>query len=227
MRSVSVGRSPAITSSSSSNFGSVASARATSSRLRSGRVSVEAMLAALVEQAEARAARARACSRAAPTSCRCSKAPTITLSSTLKAGNGRTSWKVRATPRRHTASGASPAMGSPASAIEPSSGACAPAIRLNSVVLPAPFGPIRAKMAALGHVEADAIHREQAAEALLTSSTRAGARSCLHRSAIPSRRASHGHMPFRQRHHDQQQANAVERPAWRPAGRCRPRSEAR
>ena len=52
MRSVSVGRRPAITSSSSSNFGSVASARATSSRLRSGNVSVEASLAALVEQIE-------------------------------------------------------------------------------------------------------------------------------------------------------------------------------
>ena len=42
MRSVSVGRSPAITSSSSNNFGSVAKARATSSRLRSGKVNVEA-----------------------------------------------------------------------------------------------------------------------------------------------------------------------------------------
>ena len=42
MRSVSVGRSPAITSSSSRSFGSVASARATSSRLRSGSVSAEA-----------------------------------------------------------------------------------------------------------------------------------------------------------------------------------------
>ena len=38
IRSVSVGRRPAITSSSNSSFGSVASARATSSRLRSGSV---------------------------------------------------------------------------------------------------------------------------------------------------------------------------------------------
>ncbi len=43
MRSVSVGRSPAMTSSSSNNCGSVASARATSSRLRSGNVSVAAI----------------------------------------------------------------------------------------------------------------------------------------------------------------------------------------
>ncbi len=47
MRSVSVGRRPAITSSSSKSFGSVASARATSSRLRSGSVSVEAGCARL------------------------------------------------------------------------------------------------------------------------------------------------------------------------------------
>ena len=52
MRSVSVGRRPAITSSSSRSFGSVASARATSSRLRSGNVSAEAALRALVEQIE-------------------------------------------------------------------------------------------------------------------------------------------------------------------------------
>ena len=64
MRSVSVGRRPAITSSSSRSFGSVASARATSSRLRSGSVSDDAELLALVEQVElpqhlVRASRAR------------------------------------------------------------------------------------------------------------------------------------------------------------------------
>ena len=32
----------------------------------------------------------------------------MTLSSTLSAGNGRTSWNVRAMPRRHTASGVAP-----------------------------------------------------------------------------------------------------------------------
>ena len=52
MRSVSVGRRPAITSSSSSSCGAVASARATSSRLRSGKVSDFAGRVALVEQVE-------------------------------------------------------------------------------------------------------------------------------------------------------------------------------
>ena len=52
MRSVSVGRSPAITSSSSRSFGSVASARATSSRLRSGKRQRPGQMPALVEQIE-------------------------------------------------------------------------------------------------------------------------------------------------------------------------------
>ena len=52
MWSVSVGRRPAITSSSSRMRGPVASARATSSRLRSGSVSEAAMLVALAAEAQ-------------------------------------------------------------------------------------------------------------------------------------------------------------------------------
>ena len=52
MTSTSVGRRPAITSSSSSSLGSVASARATSSRLRSGRVRLSAGLMPAVGEAE-------------------------------------------------------------------------------------------------------------------------------------------------------------------------------
>ena len=50
-------------------------------------------------------------------------------------------------PRRQMRSAASPSMRSPAKAIAPPSGANTPAIMLNSVVLPAPFGPITAKIA--------------------------------------------------------------------------------
>src|SRR5262245_10768040 len=53
-------------------------------------------------------------------------------------------------PRRHTSSGACPSMRSPAKVMVPSLGANTPAIMLNSVVLPAPFGPITAKMAPSG-----------------------------------------------------------------------------
>ena len=52
MRSVSAGRRPAITSSSNRSFGSVASARATSSRLRSGNVRRRGQLVAFAEQVE-------------------------------------------------------------------------------------------------------------------------------------------------------------------------------
>ena len=54
----------------------------------------------------------------------------------------------------------------PAKAIEPWSGASTPAIMLNSVVLPAPFGPMTAKIAPCGDPEAHIVDREQAAEAL-------------------------------------------------------------
>src|SRR5215475_6128920 len=70
----------------------------------------------------------------------------MTFSSTVRAGNGRTIWNVRPIPRRHASSGVSRSIGSPANRIEPASGASAPAIMLNSVVLPAPLGPITAKI---------------------------------------------------------------------------------
>ena len=149
MRSVSVGLKPAITSSSSRSRGSVASARATSRRLRSGSVSVAAMRSRLSKRSSC-CNRAWARERASPTSRRCSSAPMVTLSSTLSPGNGRTIWKVRAMPRRHTASAGRPWTGSPANVIEPPFGAMAPAIMLNSVVLPAPFGPMTAKIAPCG-----------------------------------------------------------------------------
>jgi hypothetical protein len=68
----------------------------------------------------------------------------MTLSSTDSPGNGRTIWKVRPMPRRQMRSGVSPSMRSPAKVMAPPSGACTPAIMLNKVVLPAPFGPITA-----------------------------------------------------------------------------------
>ncbi len=147
MRSVSAGRRPAITSSSSRSFGSVASARATSRRLRSGSVSAEAELVALAEQVELpeHLVRTRGAPRAR--SCRCNSAPTMTLSSTESAGNGRTSWKVRPMPR------AADLVGRAARRCvrrrrrsSRRSGANTPAMMLNSVVLPAPFGPMTAKI---------------------------------------------------------------------------------
>ncbi len=172
MRSVSVGRRPAMTSSSSNSFGSVARARATSRRLRSGRVSEEANAARLSARSSA-SRTARAWVRADRVSVRRSSAPTSTLSSTESPGNGLTIWKVRPMPRRHTASGVNPSMRTPANVTVPSSGARAPAIMANRVVLPAPLGPITAKIS-------------PAATSKLTWSTATRPRNRLLRSAAES-----------------------------------------
>ena len=84
-------------------------------------------------------------------------------------------------------------MRSPQKEIVPASGANDPAIMLNKVVLPAPFGPITAKISPGFTSRVDAIDREQAAEAfghaVDLEQSRHGARSSLRR------RASHGHTP--------------------------------
>src|SRR5688500_16089655 len=137
----SAGRSPAITSSSSSRRGRVASARATSSRLRSGRVSEDAGNAALASRLSFfRMEWERARALAAVRSRR--KAPTMTLSSTVRPAKGLTSWKVRPMPAAQTWSGRSPSMRFFSNTISPASGAYTPAMTLKMVVLPAPLGPI-------------------------------------------------------------------------------------
>ena len=57
-------------------------------------------------------------------------------------GNERTTWKVRPMPRAQTSCGFSPPISLPAKRIAPWSAARKPLITLNSVVLPAPFGPM-------------------------------------------------------------------------------------
>ena len=52
-------------------------------------------------------------------------------------------WKVRPTPIWVTSNGSNPAMFSPMKLISPLDGTYRPLIMLNTVVLPAPFGPIR------------------------------------------------------------------------------------
>src|SRR5215468_3760328 len=60
--------------------------------------------------------------------------------------NGRGIWNVRAIPLWHTVAGASPAISSPRNRIDPALGAHAPAIMLNVVLLPEPFGPIKPRI---------------------------------------------------------------------------------
>ena len=62
----------------------------------------------------------------------------------VMAAKTRVSWKVRTRPRRATLWGASPAMARPSKRIAPRSGWTKPVTRSNSVVFPAPLGPISA-----------------------------------------------------------------------------------
>jgi hypothetical protein len=56
--------------------------------------------------------------------------------------NKRTPWNVRTTPRRAMLSGREPETSTPSTMMRPSVGGSTPVIRLNSVVLPAPLGPM-------------------------------------------------------------------------------------
>src|SRR5690606_13723891 len=87
-----------------------------------------------------RSARARATRRSGVPR----KPPTITFSSTVMSAKGLTTWKVRPMPTAQTWSARQPAMSWPRNRMRPSSGGMTPATRLKSVVLPAPFGPMRA-----------------------------------------------------------------------------------
>src|SRR6185437_3337738 len=64
------------------------------------------------------------------------------VSSSGRRGKLRTTWKVRPTPMRQTWCTLRPSMGWPARVALPSSALSTPFSRLNSVVLPAPFGPM-------------------------------------------------------------------------------------
>src|SRR5215212_8554772 len=136
-----------------------------------------------------------------------------TLSSTLNVGNGRTIWKVRPMPRRHTSSGGSRSIPTPWNAMRPWSGLNTPAIRLNNVVLPAPFGPITAKTAPSGTeklTSATARRPWKFFETLVTS--RSTVISALRRFAALQAQQPRNRRPdsVRQDHHHQQEADAIE-----------------
>ena len=70
-------------------------------------------------------------------------APAITFSTTVMAGKGCTTWKVRAMPRAEIWNGFRRWIGSPLCRISPELAGCTPVMMLTSVLLPAPLGPIR------------------------------------------------------------------------------------
>src|SRR5581483_6522124 len=143
--------SPAIASSSSRIFGSVASARAISSRLRPGVPSERAGASASFSM-PTRSSTARAFLSA---SVRCTlrrKAPIITFSSTVMPSKVCGTWKVRASPSCARSSGVTLVMSRPASSTWPDVTFKSPVRQLKKVDLPAPFGPIKPRMSPCSRV---------------------------------------------------------------------------
>src|SRR6478736_4264822 len=152
----SVGFMPAAGSSSSSSFGRVASARTISSRrwlpygrLRAGssarrprlKISSSSITCALICVSSAWKAGSRS-SDCTEWCLRCWWKATRTLSNTVSEGNSRMFWKVRAMPSRVIWKGLSPVNERPANRTSPLVGRYTPVIRLNTLVLPAPLGPM-------------------------------------------------------------------------------------
>src|ERR1019366_8344900 len=75
-----------------------------------------------------------------------SSAAAVTASSTLMPENTCTNWKLRVRPRSAISGGDRRVMSLSRNRTVPESGWMKPEIRLNSVVLPAPFGPITARI---------------------------------------------------------------------------------
>ena len=139
---------PAIASSSSRTLGSVASARAISSRLRPGVPSDRAgASASLLMPTRSSTARARASASARWEVRR--NAPIITFSSTDMPSKVCGTWKVRARPSCARASGARLVMSWPSKNTLPDVDSRSPVRQLKNVDLPAPFGPDQAENVAL------------------------------------------------------------------------------
>src|SRR3954469_21736496 len=156
---VSAGFTPAIGSSSMTTLGSLMSARAISSSLRWPPESVPAKSSFFrsslnrVSRSIAFSVLARSCARQVPgTRARkklspfCPCAPSSMFCSTVSRDSALVSWKVRTTPSRATWCGASLPSERPSKDHVPVLGWSKPVSRLNSVVLPAPLGPIRPVM---------------------------------------------------------------------------------
>src|SRR6185437_14865179 len=136
---------PAIASSSSSTLGSVASARAISSRLRPG-VPSERAGASASRLMPTRSSTARDFASA---SARCEvrrNAPIITFSSTDMPSKVCGTWKVRASPSCARSSGVWFVMSWPSKNTLPEVDCRSPVRQLKKVDFPAPFGPIRPRM---------------------------------------------------------------------------------
>src|SRR5437773_5646294 len=142
----SAGFRPPSGSSSSSSSGSVAIARATSSRLRSPCDSAEAGSSAMSEMPTNSSASIAFASmlftHSPPRRARGATSGTMTLAMIGRWRKGRMFWNVPAMPRSTTSHGRRAVMSAPRNTMLPASGLRIFVISRSSVVLPAPFGPI-------------------------------------------------------------------------------------
>src|SRR5579884_4065708 len=104
--------------------------------------------------------------------------PTRTLSRAVMYSNSRMFWKVLAMPRRATWWGRAPATSRPSNQMLPVVGGKSPVMQLNSVVFPAPLGPIRAKTWPRSTVKLTSSTARSPPKRLLTCSQRRMAPSC-------------------------------------------------
>src|SRR5487761_2296089 len=159
---------PAIASSSSRTLGSVASARAISSRLRPGvpkdRAGASASLPMPTRSSTARARISASDLREVRRN-----APIITFSSTDMPSNVCGTWKVRASPSSARASGARLVMSQPSKRTFPDVDNRSPVRQLKKVDFPAPFGPIRPRMSPCSSVTEAASTALKLPNALVTS----------------------------------------------------------
>src|SRR4030042_1522082 len=136
---------PAISSSSSKSSGLVANAEATSTRFWLARVRSLAGLA-LTSDSPTNSSVSAACAAASAEDSLFdvpNREPKTAFSKTAMFGKTLTDWKVLANPILQMRCGFRPLIFSPLKVITPGLGTRAPEIRLNSVVLPAPLGPIK------------------------------------------------------------------------------------
>src|SRR5688500_15932057 len=148
----SCGAMPAVGSSMSSSRGRLASATASSTRFTSPYASSRAARSAAccmptsVSSVSASSRKRAAAGRRKRKIClACDSRAICTFSRTVSEPKMVAIWKVRPTPLRQMARGASPTIVSPPSRMSPASAASCPFTMLKQVDLPAPLGPIMAR----------------------------------------------------------------------------------
>ena len=88
-----------------------------------------------------------------------------TFSSTVAPGRMLVIWYERAMALREMRSGGSPVMSSPSNRMRPAVGRITPVRQLKNVDLPAPLGPMMARISPRRHGDGDVVERGEAAEA--------------------------------------------------------------